>query len=51
MDEHELKRATDVGLEQREADKRTVERLQVIGLRLSCVALLFGFCGWLLEKL
>lgn len=51
MDEHELKRAADVGLAQREADKRTVERMQTIALRLFCVASFLGLCGWLLNKL
>ncbi|MEV7506268.1 hypothetical protein [Streptomyces sp. NPDC093018] len=51
MDEHELKRAADVGLAQREADKRTVERMQTIALRLFCVAFFLGLCGWLLNNL
>ncbi|AIR96052.1 putative membrane protein [Streptomyces glaucescens] len=51
MDEHELKRAADVGLAQREADKRTVERMRTIALRLSCAGFFFGLCGWLLDKL
>ncbi|MFI0169504.1 hypothetical protein [Streptomyces sp. NPDC017095] len=51
MDEHELKRAANVGLDQREADKRTVERLQRIAFRLFCVGLFFGLCGWLLDTL
>ncbi|MFB0620349.1 hypothetical protein [Streptomyces sp. AGS-58] len=34
MDEHALKRAAEVGLDQREADKRTVERLKAIAFRL-----------------
>jgi hypothetical protein len=51
MDEHELKRAADVGLAQREADKRTVERMRTIALRLFCVAFFFSLCGWLLDKI
>lgn len=51
MDEYELKRAADVGLAQREADKRTVERMQAIAFRLFGIAIVAGLCGWLLEKL
>ncbi|MEU3528152.1 hypothetical protein AB0E62_30525 [Streptomyces sp. NPDC038707] len=51
MDEHELKRAAEVGLDQREADKRTVERLQALAFRLFCVGLLSALCAWLLGKL
>ncbi|PKW12461.1 hypothetical protein SAMN05428944_0276 [Streptomyces sp. 1222.5] len=50
IDEHELKRAAEVGLAQREADKRTVERMQAIAFRLFCVAFFFGVCGWLVDK-
>ncbi|MEV7755864.1 hypothetical protein [Streptomyces griseofuscus] len=51
MDEYELKRAADVGLAQRDADKRTVERMQAIAFRLFGIAIVAGLCGWLLEKL
>ncbi|MDO0929873.1 hypothetical protein QQY24_32710 [Streptomyces sp. TG1A-8] len=51
MDEHGLKRASEVGLDQREAGKRTVERLQAIAFRLIGAALFFGLGGWLLGKL